>query len=610
MVQQIRGSQFIVTYGPGSIIEGIEGPRIIPRPDIALFQKNSSLSPNNFAISDQRMSKGLLQDSGIYRLPSNAELGQQEYVPIYHTKAFPIWRLCLNINNHAGSFYILHQSFVCPVCARFKDSPHFGNRGSEPIRFVKACSAGHMDEVNWSYLSHGDDKSCANNKIFNWYGGGGSLSKVIIECPNCKKRSITLGRAYGVDWPCSGRYPEREGLHEFPVYTHDCSHKARIVQRQASNLRIPELKTLFAVYPLYTKLHEHLQSKPIYYNLLGRVPSSEVEFRQLLNALEGKGAIKKNVITEIFESPWKEICTAIDDVRRDIPESYHELIRQEFDSLNEGSLKGIPPIRGPAPKSPVLIEINPKLVARYRGPKGNLFRVTPVLTLTTVTVQTGYRREVYTKSLPARDLGELVDVSFPDPIETDKKWYPGVQYLGEGLFIKLENQNTPITSSKSVNAWMNAFKDNSSYPEHVFRDCLFKEELHPSFVWWHTLSHLLIREIASEAGYSSSAIRERIYLENTEKECVGGGILLYATQPGSEGTLGGLTALVPHFQDMIDKVFDQLQACSSDPLCLEHTFKLGDYNGSACYGCLLLSETSCDHRNMWLDRNVILENLP
>ena len=85
---------------------------------------------------------------------------------------------------------------------------------------------------------------------------------------------------------------------------------------------------------------------------------------------------------------------------------------------------------------------------------------------------------------------------------------------------------------------------------------------------------------------------------------------MYATQPGTEGTLGGLIALVPYFQDIFNVTFEQLRTCSGDPLCKENKHKLGSYNGAACYGCLLLSETSCEHRNMWLDRNVLLENLP
>ena len=602
MVQQIRASQFVITYGPGAIIEGLEGPRIIPRSDIGLFLKNSSLVPNDFEISDQRMSQGLLEEAGIYRLPSNAELGKQDSWYVYSTKAFPTWRLCLNMQKHKGHFYFLHQQYSCPLCGSI------GKRGSEPIRFVKACSAGHMDEVDWYFLAHAENKTCNHHDSFRWHGGGGSLSHVRIECPKCGNSAFSLGWAYGRNWNCTGRYPEREGTWDLPNRPYGCDRKARIVQRQASNLRIPELLTLFAVYPRHTLLHNMLQIRPIYYSLRGNNPSSLVQFQNILQNLELAGDLKKDTKNGILKFSWREIQSAIKDILNPIPTSYHDLILEEFRCLIDGSINGIPPTRGPAPQSPVLIEINPSSVEKFNGPKGSILRVTPVSTLTTVTVQKGYRREVYTKSLPARDVAKLVDVSFQDPYAPQKKWYPGVQYLGEGIFIMFDNEGFGVENTVANN-WLNAFENRSSYPEYVFRDPLHREELHPVFVWWHTLSHLLIREIAAEAGYSAAAIRERIYVDESGSKCRGG-ILFYATQPGSEGTLGGLTALVPYFQDIIDNAFDQLDVCSADPLCIEHKFKLGDYNGAACYGCLLLSETSCDHRNMWLDRNIVLENLP
>ena len=91
-------------------------------------------------------------------------------------------------------------------------------------------------------------------------------------------------------------------------------------------------------------------------------------------------------------------------------------------------------------------------------------------------------------------------------------------------------------------------------------------------MWWHSLSHVIIRAIANEAGYSSASIRERIYLENTGQGYKGG-VLLYATQPGSEGTLGGLIALAPYFQDLLDSALEQIRSCSSDPLCSREQFQ-------------------------------------
>jgi hypothetical protein len=589
----------VITYGPGSIIEGVEGPRVIPRPDLGLFFKNPPLVPDEFEISDQRMSQGLLAGAGIFRLPSNAELGEGNNRYIYRTKAFPTWRLCINMQKHNGNYYILHQYYRCPVCESK------GRRGSEPIRFIKACSAGHMDEVDWYFLAHGEDKTCEHRDWLRWYGGGGSLSQVRIECPKCNKSVINLGAAYGNEWRCSGRYPEKETGNQ-PFRQSGCEQKAKIIQRQASNLRIPELLTLFAVYPRHTVLHNILQRKPIYYTLIGNEPTSPEQLQSILKRLETHGDVSRDTFESIIKYPWKEIQTAIKEVLQPVSTSYHDLILEEYKCLIGGSLNGIPPTRGASPQSPVLIEINPSFVNKCVGPSGNILRVTPISKLTTVTVQKGYRREVYTKSLDqTREMAKLVDVSFQDPVDSQKRWYPGVQYLGEGIFFTFFF--TDFKVSNKATEWATAYAQKEVYPEYVFRDPANREELQPLFVWWHTFSHLLIREMASETGYSAASIRERIYIDDSG---TAGGILFYATQPGSEGTLGGLTALVPHFQEIIDGAMNQLDMCSADPLCREHQFKIGDYNGAACYGCLLLSETSCAHRNMWLDRNILLENMP
>ncbi len=115
--------------------------------------------------------------------------------------------------------------------------------------------------------------------------------------------------------------------------------------------------------------------------------------------------------------------------------------------------------------------------------------------------------------------------------------------------------------------------------------------------------------ISEESGYSSAAIRERIYFEIDGNKIIGG-ILLYAAQPGSEGTLGGLTALVPHFESFLNAALEKSFSCSADPLCELQDFSHKRVIGSCCYGCLMNSETSCEHRNMWLDRKVLRDSVP
>ena len=91
---------------------------------------------------------------------------------------------------------------------------------------------------------------------------------------------------------------------------------------------------------------------------------------------------------------------------------------------------------------------------------------------------------------------------------------------------------------------------------------------------------------------------------------IDGGILLYAAQPGTEGTLGGLTALVPYFKSFLDIALEKVNWCSGDPLCGQNEFHIGKANGASCDVCLMNSETSCEHRNMWLDRTILINSLP
>lgn len=594
MTQEIRLSQYIITYGPGAILEGLSGPRVILLPNIGLFNQN--LKPEDYEISDQRITEGFLPRARIFRLPSNAELGYRSNYYIYRTKPFPSWKLCTNNQLHNGNFNVLYQGDACPVCHNTRI------RGIEAIRFILACPHGHMDDVNWNYLVHEDDE--CNSRWFKWYGGGGSLSNVIIECPICNENK-NLGIAYSRPWRCSGRFPERESFEDGPQRP-GCNTNAKMIQRQASNLRIPELVTLFSIPPRHTTLHNLLELRPILDNLIGYFPETKEQFAKMLKNLVQKNRLAGSIADEILKYDWTELSQAIQDVLSPIANTYRDLILEEFHALIEGSINGVPPVHGPKPRSPVIFEINPHMIKKFKGPNGTLFRITPINKLRTVTVNTGYRREVNTQVL-----SEIVNIGFPDVANPEQRWYPGVEFLGEGIFFMRDENNGYQYDllGDSQHEWIKSIDNMDAYPNHVFRDPAFRDELDPLFVQWHSLSHLLMRAISIESGYSSASIRERIYIENNHNG-QRAGILLYATQPGTEGTLGGLIALVPYFQEILNDAFEQLMNCSGDPLCKENKFKSGSSNGAACYSCLLVSETSCEHRNLWLDRNVLLENLP
>jgi hypothetical protein len=53
--------------------------------------------------------------------------------------------------------------------------------------------------------------------------------------------------------------------------------------------------------------------------------------------------------------------------------------------------------------------------------------------------------------------------------------------------------------------------------------------------------------------------------------------------------------------------------CSNDPVCADHEpdDRSGDRatHGAACHGCLLIAETSCEMRNLFLDRNLLVPTM-
>ena len=131
----------------------------------------------------------------------------------------------------------------------------------------------------------------------------------------------------------------------------------------------------------------------------------------------------------------------------------------------------------------------------------------------------------------------------------------------------------------------------------------------PRYLLVHTLSHMLLRQVALECGYSSASIRERIYVGTLDAPTAG--LLLSTAASDSEGTLGGLVALADRkfLGRLLETAFEDAQTCSSDPLCAERLPQSPSdvLHAAACHACLFASETSCESGNRWLHRGVLVD---
>lgn len=189
--------------------------------------------------------------------------------------------------------------------------------------------------------------------------------------------------------------------------------------------------------------------------------------------------------------------------------------------------------------------------------------------------------------------------------EKTLSWLPAIQMLGEGIFLKLNED--------SLNEWEK--KTEMRYRPLLDKaDALIncKDKASIRYILLHTLSHLLIRQLSLDCGYSGAALKERIYSTVNSSGLPMAGILLYTSSTDSDGSLGGLVRMgrPENFEEIIRKMLQEASWCSSDPICIDSLGQgYGGLNYAACHACTLLPETSCELRNCLLDRAAVIGTL-
>jgi hypothetical protein len=580
--QEIRPSQFVTTFGPGSVVETPSGPVVLRTLD-TLFDRTGR-SPDEFQILDERLSQKALGGALIVGVPTNAELPVPADQPIHPSYAFPFWSLCAQ---HGGHQVLYRADEGCSLCSRSSGDARKEKAGREAIRFVTACDGGHLDEVPWRYLVHGADGSCKPDHYL-WYGGGRALRMVRIVCPVCGAEE-NFGRAYGRPWRCTARRVE------LGESTGDggCSRKASIVQRGSASLRNAELETAITILDAPARLHDLLANFALLTAVRTLKNVNAFNRDSFLRAVETVRL--SDVDTEhLRRTSWSEILSAVDQMLGNHGTEGEDTLRSaELDRLRQAAEHGAPAASEDRNRrcGPPLFEVRRFRVRSFPGPYGDLtFRVSPVSRLRMVMVQTGYRRL-------DPEQGTVVPTSFQ---WVGNEWYPGVELFGEGIFVETVGDAPPLSDGR-YESWRGRWAEQEGEDDG-------QPPTQPGHVWWHTLSHRLIRALSVDSGYSSAAIRERVYSSPGGGSGRGGGVLLYTVQPGGDGTLGGLVALTDHFGSILESALRDVDTCSNDPLCAEAPDAGED--GAACYSCTHLSETSCEYRNRGLDRLLLAENRP
>lgn len=225
-------------------------------------------------------------------------------------------------------------------------------------------------------------------------------------------------------------------------------------------------------------------------------------------------------------------------------------------------------------------------------------RVIRITRLREVRVLLGFTRV----DAPDPDADEQTNIVYLNKGKTER-WLPAAEIHGEGVFIEF-NRDT-------IDSWLSSPQLSAlsqKYAQCYKEFCESKEWTITTlrdarYVLMHTFAHLLIKQMSMASGYSSSAIRERIYFGDDMS-----GVLLYTGSSDKEGSLGGLVELgnISQLRILMRDAFQEALVCTNDPECLNNTPAGNNSNGAACHSCCMISETACENGNRMLDRGLIV----
>lgn len=465
-----------------------------------------------------------------------------------------------------------------------------------PMRYVAVCKRGsHIQDIPWFKWAHrGRDEGVTDEVRFcrayteltftRASGRGEGLSSLSVDCRKCRRsRPLTdLVRENGLGQDgihCGGRQPwEDEAVAKSP-----CEYPLVAVQRGATSnymaerlsaLDIPEAKTNSQ--ELADKVRAHVFFEKIVADNGG--PQAEL----VAGWLAGELGLSPDAVLRIAAGEHGPDEPVLLDLKDGEWSAFLKKLEQKRDSSGDDFVVDGWPI-------PEDHEGLTALTSNLAG-FGQVRRVREVRALK------GFRRYDADAAFIPADLG---------PDSKRKPVYPAIELFGEGVFIRFdEDALSAWEQEPAVQARAGILMVRRQ--EHLWADRLDVPE--SRFVALHTIAHLLIRRLAFESGYSSASLQERIYANSNRPDRTAG-ILIYTAAGDAQGTLGGLVRLgrPDLLLPSLVGALDDADVCSNDPVCIESDRQgSSSLNLSACHGCCLVSETSCETGNRLLDRQLVL----
>ena len=494
----------------------------------------------------------------------------------------------------------------CPKCQRIgiEGAPfELAGNGSElecrghpkpvlttPVRFVVACAKGHIDDFPWEWWAHRRKGPCGRPMLeLKSDGKSAALADLYVKCKNCGSKEY-LGDAFRPEamkgQSCRGNRP---WLHD---RQRGCDAAPRVLQRGASNAHFPVVASALSIPPASEAAFQIIDDQWL---ALGALPEEAV--------IPALMRIAKSLSVE-----YEALLIAYREKRRLLEDATErtevDSRREEYEALSSTRDGGA--FAGVIAQFCNQVTAAPDSLSKWFDIIGSVSRLREVRALVGFT-----RIEPYPVN-PEKMRDALIKGTISPLSKAPLNWLPAAEIRGEGIFLRFRTE--------AINSWIEVNPglldrveklENRSAAIASERGYEREHKITARLLLVHSFAHALIRTIAIDCGYSSSSLRERLYVsEGDGPHGSMNGVLIYTGSPDSEGSLGGLVGLTAPEQltKVVMRTIRSAQWCGSDPVCLEtEPEQSGDrVSGAACHCCLLIPETACEKFNRELDRTMLV----
>ncbi|WP_350274837.1 DUF1998 domain-containing protein [Kribbella sp. HUAS MG21] len=548
-----RQSQLVTTYGVGALFPAGDQSFMI----CGIDQWDDRWSPT---VEEPRLARSL----GVHTFRSPASGKRTGDVPVVR---FPTYHYCPGCRRLDRYWMFDPRKMQCQNCVR----------DLTPSRFVACCENGHIEDFPYfQWIHRGSELPAGPHEMtLESQGASSSLADIVVRC-SCGAPPHNLDGSFGRSAlsdikKCGGKRP---WLPDAPDEL--CEKPLRTLQRGSSNVWFGAVRSSISIPPWSSPSAQFVTK---YWAVLEHLPETAL-VQALPGMIAGRTGLAIDSVVDVVRQR-RGLDTSLQPSDKDLRD-------EEYRALLDGNDGG------------------------------------PLDTFQCVTVDVDVRVRALVAQVSRanrlREVRALHGFSRVTPMPTDTSnprlarlseshlnWLPATEILGEGIFVRLDESAVSEWEEQSLAEERHELLARSMQRRSTESGAPGVAAPSARFVAIHSLAHALLQELSLDAGYPIGSLRERIYAEEGQA-----GLLIYTASSDAAGSLGGLAALADEqrFADSLIAALSRAGWCSNDPVCSESGPSGTDgLNLAACHACLLLPETSCEHRNIFLDRVALVGDI-